>query len=308
MTMPEEPLMDEPLVRYLLDDLPPDDRAAVDARLADPAAAARLAKLRRVVSALSADHPAPVPPRGLATEAVSRTARAWIADGLFRPAGPPAPDPKPVAGRAARAWRSAGGEAVFAAGRRADVVVAAAVAVLAVGIGLSAVGKVRHESRVRACQENLHEFHTALAGYADARNGYYPQVGSPFAPTAGAVPAELARSGHLRAVSLAACPAGDPADAFAYTLGYVGPGGQLVGPRRAGGADGVADWFPVAADPAWAPHGAGPNVLFAAGNVRHAPTPAAGPDGDDIYHNAAGLVRAGLHLRDASLGTADDIP
>ena len=303
--------MDELFVRYLLDDLPPDERAAVDAQLAaDPAAAARLRKLRRVVSALSADHPAPLPPRGLAFATVSRTAQAWIADGLFRPSGvtPAATPPKPMAGRAAAAWRWAGGDVIFAAGRRADVIVAAAVAVLAVGVGVSAVGKLRHESQVRACQDHMRELHTALAGYADARGGYYPQVGTPTVPVAGAVPAELVRAGQLRAVSLAACPVGDPADTFAYTLGYLGPGGHVIGPRRAGGADGAADWTPVAADPAWSPHGSGPNVLFAAGNVRHSPSSAAGPDGDDIYRNDAGLVRAGLHPRDASLGTAADIP
>jgi hypothetical protein len=50
------------------------------------------------------------------------------------------------------------------------------------------------------------------------------------------------------------------------------------------------------------------NVLYAGGAVRFSTTVAAGVNGDDIYRNAAGLARAGLHFEDSSLGRPDDVP
>src|SRR5262249_37428581 len=100
--------------------------------------------------------------------------------------------------------------------------------------------------------------------------------------------------------------------------GYYGPRGQVLGLRQADIPGGAADWDPVAADlPAvWpaggpgrvAPHPRGQNVLYAGGSVRFSTTPAARIDRDGIYPNDTGLVRAGLHRNDASLGRPSDYP
>lgn len=315
--------MDEKLVRYLLDDLPAGDRAAVDDLAAsDPAVAAKLARLRRVLTGLSADHPVPVPPPGLAAIAVARTAEYLVANGLFKTDSTVEwlmePPPKPIAGRAAAVigWRRWVGDPVVPSLPRADLIVAATIGFLAVGIGLSAIGKFRHDSRILACQDNLRGLHTSLVGYADTHSGRFPEVGTPTVPVAGAFPAELVRAGQLWSPAAAACPTAAldpefaPAGGYAYTLGYRTPNGLVVGPRRADTADGVTDWTPLAADPigpAGSPHGAGQNVLYAGGNVRYATTPII-PEADDIYRNDDGLVRAGLHRRDTSLGTAAAVP
>lgn len=201
--------------------------------------------------------------------------------------------------------------------RRPDAIVATLIAVLAVGMGVTAVGKVREERNVAACQSRLHELHQAMIGYSDVRNGRFPQVGTPQVPTAGSFADELTRAGQVPFGLAAACPVAPTTDALAtpprytYTLGYYGPGGTVVGLRR--GADPEADdWVPLAADlPAVGPdsaHARGQNVLFVSGAVRLATTPAAGPNGDDIYHNEAGLSRAGFHRLDASLGRPTDRP
>jgi prepilin-type processing-associated H-X9-DG protein len=102
---------------------------------------------------------------------------------------------------------------------------------------------------------------------------------------------------------------------YAYPLGYRGPTGELIGPRR---GEPAGDRAPLAADlPAQlvapsdgpvSPHGTGQNVLFADGRVQFFTRATVGPGGDDIYRNDAGRVRAGLHPLDASLGRATDEP
>ena len=67
----------------------------------------------------------------------------------------------------------------------------------------------------------------------------------------------------------------------------------------------------MAADPPAgpaSPHRTGQNVLYAGGRVRFATVPTAGLDGDDIYRNDAGWVRAGLRPADAVLGGPIDCP
>ena len=81
--------------------------------------------------------------------------------------------------------------------------------------------------------------------------------------------------------------------------------------RRADDPVRTADWVPISADlppsqTVSGPHGRGQNVLYANGTVRY--TTATAVNGDDIYHNDAGLHRAGLHLLDASLGRPGDYP
>jgi hypothetical protein len=190
---------------------------------------------------------------------------------------------------------------VFAAWLRADVGVALCLGFLTVTLGVSALAKLRADSRTVACQERLRELHTAFAGYGDTHAGRLPM------PTGHGFAAELVRSGQMPAglpLDCPADPAGTPAP-FHYTLGYVGPAGLLVGPRLTD-----PDGRPLAADaPAGtSPHRGGQNVLFAGGRVRFATAPTAGLAGDHIYRNDAGRVRAGLHPLDAVLGGPDDCP
>ncbi|MGL6095713.1 MAG: hypothetical protein ACRC7O_07960 [Fimbriiglobus sp.] len=315
-------MTDELLVRYLLDDLAPTDRVRVEtAARSDAAVAGKLGHLRAVLRGL-ADHDHPAPPPGLADATVAHTAGYLVANNLFRfdpdletPAGG-----KSLAGRAANALRWTSTEPIFFGGwRRADVAVAFTLGFLAAGLGLGAIGKLRADSQVKHCQANLQQLHAALSGYADTHGGRLPQVGTPTVPVAADVANELARAGQLWAPSVAGCPAvfspetpAETADArpptYAYTLGYRLKNGHVLGARLGDGPGAISDLTPIAADSPWSPHARGQNVLLAGGVVRFTDTPAAGVNGDDIYRNDAGLVRAGLHKADVALGTGDAVP
>jgi anti-sigma factor RsiW len=315
--------MDEHLVAYALNALDPSERAAVEAHLAThPADAEKLARLRRALRPLEADRDSYSPPSGLAAVTVARTAEYALAHRLVElphePAGPPTP----------ATLRAAGIEPVFPGlgWRRVDLAVAAGVGFLAVGLLIAGIGKVRQESQVRGCQNTLREFHTALVGYGATHGGRLPRVGSDEVPVAGAFADELARAGQLPAGGLTPCPATGssppparftpgpdvvPAVGYAYTLGYQRPDGTVVGVRLAEGANATQDGLPILADlpvTGGRPHARGLNVLYAGGAVRFCTTPAAGINGDDIYHNVVGQVRAGLHRHDASLGGPADVP
>jgi hypothetical protein len=315
---------DDLLIVYALGALGPEDRAAVEARLADrPEDAAKLDRLRQALRPLEADRDGYDPPRGLAAAAIARTAEYVVARGLLPDEPAPAPiEPRPVP---APAVRPPDAEPIFpAVWRRADALVAAGIAFLAFGLVVAGIGKLRQDRSVAACQDRLRELHVALAGYGEAHAGRYPQVGTAQVPVAGAFAAELARAGQLPPGRSFGCPAAPPeplaagggevvpAVGYAYALGYLTPGGQVTGLRRADFAGAASDWVAVAADlpatPPATPHPHGQNVLYVGGMVRYASTPAAGVNGDDIYCNDAGLVRAGLHALDASLGRPEDVP
>ena len=236
---------------------------------------------RRALARLAADRDGFAPPPGLAAAALAavaaRRSPVWAA--------------RPAADR----------DPVYAAWVRADVAVAVGLGLVTVLFGAAGVAKLRADSRTVACQGRLRELHTALAGYGETHAGRLPTPGGAgFAD-------ELARAGQLPVGLPVDCPA-DPAGtptAYRYTLGYVGGDGVLVGPRRDD-----PDGSPLVADPpaGHSPHRGGQNVLFAGGRVRFATTPTAGLNGDHIYRNDAGLVRAGLHPADAALGGPTDCP
>lgn len=339
--------MDDLYLAYVTDTLTPAERAAVEAHLAaHPEAADEVEFIRRAVAPLAADREGYDPPPGLAAAAVTHTAEYLVAHGLAwapssrdtlrpgtrppRPAvkpgvAPPAPAPEPVAvvpvsgapSSPARpvAPREASDPVFPGWWRRPDAVVAVLIAFLAGGMGVTAIGRAREERNVAACQDRLRGVHQALTGYSEVRDGRFPQVGTAQVPTAGAFADELARAGQLPPDLAAACPVVPTADAnalttparYAYTLGYYGPGGNVTGLRR-GAEDGVPILADLPAAGVGAAHAHGQNVLFVGGAVRLATTAAAGPNGDDIYHNEAGLTRAGFHLLDASLGRPDDRP
>lgn len=312
---------DDTLLSFALDLLDPAARSAVEAHLAaDPEDAARVDRVRQALRPLEADRDGYDPPRGLAVAAIARTAEYLVANGPAR--AEPGPEEAPPV--PAVAVRRPDAEPVFPAWwRRADALVAAGIAFLAFGILASGIGRLRHDAQVAACQDGLRGLHTALTGYSDTRDGRYPEVGTRQVPVAGAFAAELARSGHLPPGRPVACPVAPPPEAiadprvvpavgYAYTLGFVGPGRRVTGLRRADVPGAASDWTAVVADlPApgpQAPHARGQNVLYLGGMVRFAATPAAGVNGDDIYHNDAGLIGAGLHVFDASLGRPSDVP
>jgi anti-sigma factor RsiW len=318
--------MDDRLIGYALGLLEPADRDAVAAHLAaHPGDAAKVERVRRALRPLEADRDGYDPPPGLVAATLARTAEYLAARGLAVPTPPvEVAEPRPTR-------RPPADEPVFSSGawRRADLIVAAGIGFIAFGLLMAGIGKLRQESSVRACQDQLRQLHVALAGYSDTHNGRFPQVGTARVPVAGAFAAELARAGQYPADQVPLCPAAPapeprvittpagtplPAVGYSYALGYVGPGGSVVGLRRGEGADGVSEWEPIAADlppvvPASATaHPRGQNVLFVGGAVRFTTTPAVGINGDYIYSNDAGLVRAGLYREDASLGRPSDRP
>jgi prepilin-type processing-associated H-X9-DG protein len=338
-------MSDEDLIGYLFDLLDPDDRAAVGARAeADPDVAARLEQLRAAVGPVLAvaeqeREESPEPPPGLAVRAVSRVAQ-YVVEHEPR-AKPPEPDESPVAaflreyaadGAGAveldcesgprhaeprRAPPPTDGPEYPTGGRlRADLLVAACIAFVALGLVLSGVAKARQRYRLETCQNSLRTLHTGLAGYADGDpQGRYPQVGTPDLPTADAFAASLVDLGYLPAGYKPGCPAAAACPTYTYTLGFRGANDQVVGLRRPTGTSDPADendLMPIAADlPAAAaapadvpvsPHARYMNVLFVGGNVRLTTSPNVGPRGDDIYRNVFGQVAAGANGADAVLG------
>ena len=202
---------------------------------------------------------------------------------------------------------------------RPDLIVAAGIAFLAFGLISSGIAKARQQQRVYACQNSLRTLHTGLAGYADAKEGRYPQIET--ASTAGTFATELTDQGHLPAGYRPGCPASANYVAYTYTLGFRDlPSGELLGLRRPDAAAPVSehDLMPISADfpttsasPGVGPvssHAARMNVLFVGGNVRLTTSPFVGPGGDDIYRNLYGAVGAGANRTDAVLGRPGDRP
>jgi hypothetical protein len=311
------------LAGYLLDLLDPAERTAVAARVAaDPALAARLAALRAALP----PHAEHEPPADLALRTLARVAEYVVAAEPQRPSNPTpveviAADVLP--GRVRRLPVTDRPEARAVGGRfRVEVLVAAGIAFVGLGLAATFVTKVRGRSDVVACQSNLMTLHQGLTGYADANAGRLPQVGTEAYPVAGSFVAALADAGQCPVGFRVVCPAagGAPvADAratattavgYAYALGHRGADGSVLGPRRV--LDDENDLMPVCADipagAAGAPHVHGQNVLFAGGNVRFATVPTVGVNGDDIYRNRLDRVAAGLDRADAVLGVGADRP
>jgi prepilin-type processing-associated H-X9-DG protein len=323
--------MDDALIQYVLGDLPAAERDAVRERIASNSAdASAAARLQLVLEALRTGPGESVePPTGLVTDTIGRVASALLAAGV-RPGAVTTPAPRrPTPIRVPDRVRPRSGSPFFPSWRWADVTVAAGIGLLAVGITLAAIGRVRQENQTLACQKRLHDLHTALVSHADTDAGRFPLIGAQDTPTAGSFVVPLARTGHLPAG--ASCPAADPDDAatvsvptgpdwgvtkvgYTYHLGYRPAGGDLVSLRRGEAGDQTplcADMPTVAASPCTgpvSPHPRGQNVLYVGGHVRFSSTGRAGLNGDDIYRNDAGEVRAGLRAEDATLGRPNDVP
>jgi prepilin-type processing-associated H-X9-DG protein len=348
-------MSDEDLIGYLFDLLDPIDRAAVAARVeVDPEVAARLERLRTEAAPLLAvaeverEEPLKAPP-GLAVRTIGAVAQ-YIAEHEPRRPEPSAtesavaaflrdysdepPEIDIVFGPGTRAPfatdhtprpapPATDGPDPRAGGRfRADLLVAASIAFVGIGLLMSGIAKARHDNRMIACQNSLRTLHNGLAGYADSdAQGRYPQVGTPAIPTADAFTASLVDLGYLPAGYKPGCPAAPDCPAYAYTLGFRGTNDEIIGLRRPNATSDSPtenDLMPISADlPAASaapgggpvsPHGRSMNVLFVGGNVRPTTSPLVGPGGDDIYRNVYGHVAAGIHRTDAVLGRTGDKP
>jgi hypothetical protein len=305
------------LIGYLAGALDDEERAAVEAQLrADPVAAARLNELRGFFASLAAERDSTPAPAGLADRTLARLA-ALIAE--REPAAEPVRS-LPRAPRDVPETRTVGGRL------RPDLLVACGIGFVVLGLVFSAVGKVRARNEMLACQNTLRVTHVGLAGYADAHDNQYPQVGAN--ATAETFAQVLAPTGQVpvnfRPIC-PACPEPDPATAtparaagYTYSLGYKTPAGTLVGPRRPASSGDEHDLVPIAADypaagaaPAagpLCPHRTGMNVLHAGGHVRIATTPHFGPYQDHIFQNVYGFVGAGVNREDIVLGRPGDRP
>lgn len=297
--------MDDLLLDYALDQLPPADRLVVGNLLdTDPDLDARYRSIRAALAPLAADRDADAPPPGLALAAIAFTAEQLVANGQFSardgfrlPEAAAEPDSQYRESRwqpLLRPWVNVG-------------VVAAAV-VLALGLGLVGIQKARQSYQQYACQDNLRELHAGLVGYSDTHDGRFPQAGTPGVPTAGEFYAELARSGQPLADAARRCPlhpsdASGPAVGYAYSLGFRDPLGHLNGLRR---PDTAEDLTPIVADLPNSRH-TGWNLLHVGGSVQFVRTQVL-TGGDDLFRNADGRTAAGLHREDVCLGRPFDVP
>lgn len=330
-------MTDADYIGYALDLLDPDDRAAVGAHLAaNPDAGTHLDRVRAALLPLDADRDDDPPPPGLAARTVARLATLLVesAPGADAPGSPAPSSGEPTA--PSRSYPSTDRpEPRFVGGRfRADVVVAAGIGLIAVGLGLSFVNRARHASDLLACQNNLRTLYQGVAGYADTRGGQLPPIGTAAYPTAGSFVTALADAGQCPAGFHPICPAvpAPPAPApasfvrpgpatpvtYTFPLGHRTPNGTVLALWRSNDLAAENDLLPVSADyPAAAatpvpgptsPHQWGHNVLYLSGSVRYTSASAVGVNGDDIFRNQLGQVAAGVTRVDTVLGRSGDRP
>ncbi len=292
--------MDELLLDFALDQLPPGDRAVVGTLIdTDPAVAAKYRAITAALAPLAADHDDDAPPPGLALQAIAFTAEHLVANGLFT--GRDGFAPPSVAAEPDSSYREARWQPALRGWVNAGVV--AAVVLLALGLGLPAIQKARQSYQQYACQDHLRELHAGLAGYSESHEGRFPQAGTAAVPTAGGYYAELARSGQPVTDAARYCPL-EPTEpvGYAYTLGFKADG-RLFGLRKPETAE---DLTPIAADLPTARHG-GWNVLTVGGSVQFTRSSVL-PGRDDLFRNDDGRTAAGLHRGDVCLGRPFDVP
>jgi prepilin-type processing-associated H-X9-DG protein len=309
--------MDENLVGYLLNCLDDAGKRQVETYLqASPEARQKLARLKQALAPLDADRDEIVPPPGLASRTLARIAGS---DLPRAPREPSAPAPS------LRAWW-----------RRADVLVTAAVLLLAVGAMGPLVYRWHDRYAMTACQNNLRQFYVALAGYRDQHDAYPDLTRERPRDVAGLIVPMLADSGVLPATFSVRCPAVGPhlgcsitlanlrslpdnefqteapnlALCYAFTLGYKDVAGVYHTPWQM-----PASNCPILADSPPAEDvsgnsinhgGAGQNVLFLDGHTRFVSQRTIA--NDDIFRNRDNRVAAGLDQFDVVLGPSEARP
>ena len=199
--------------------------------------------------------------------------------------------------------------------RRIDVMVAASIAVTALGLLLPGILHLRGVEMQRQCENNLRELWNGLSAYQSQKH-YLPDVASAPRPAAGMVIPMLREAGVLPSNLAACCPsaadgvaclnvglhdlANMPGSEFeqtaakllpgyAYSLGFRDGGGRIHGPASSlpdiptAQMPLLADAINNAESPGNSPNhaGRGQNVLFTDGHVAFKTQRMAGLPGDD---------------------------
>jgi hypothetical protein len=291
--------MTDRLFEYALGQLNEQEAREVLAYLADhPEAGVMVAKLQAILRPLEADRAQPEPPPGLATDTIAALAQELVITGEIETIRYPR--------------RQSWGDWLLDR-QKINILVACCLALVVFAMLMTGVTRLRDHQTRMACQDQLRATHLALTGYADTHSGRYPEVGTEAVPQAGDFVKDLVRSGQLPIRDTASCPLNHDTP-YTYTLGFRATPQSPVAGLRVGESRNTTDWTPVAADLPTATngpicvHAGGQNVLFVNGSVRFATTRQAGLQGDDIYCNDAGIIRAGLSTTDASLGRSHDQP
>jgi prepilin-type processing-associated H-X9-DG protein len=312
--------MTDQLLDYLLDRLDDGAKRDVEARLqTDSALRRQLELLRQALAPLAADQEI-VPPRHLAVRTI-----ALVAEHACRTL-PHAPAPARSESYARPWWR------------RADVLVAASVLAVFVGVGLPWLTRLRSPAAIEECKNNLRMFHVALKTFED-QHKRFPLSDEAPRNVAGIVVPVLQQAGVLADNFSVRCPGHGPFQrctlsmddinamspeqfaqhapnllmSYAFTLGYRDEAGVWHSVNRAADApDNAILIFADRAPPGRAlsnstNHGGrGQNVLYLDGHVQFVTI--RNLAGDDIYLNRANCVAAGLGSRDTVLGPSASQP
>ena len=310
--------VDANLIGYLLESLDEEARAEVAAQLhANEETRWRLEQTRQALTPLAADKDADPPPDGLAVRTLARVAEYCCLDLARAPVAVSRSTPL-------RSWW-----------RRADLVVAASLLLLALGLGVPALLRLRTGPSLVGCENNMRVFNDALQIYHDQHHAFPSVVAERPRDAAGMVVPILAKAGVLPELTNVRCPGNGPAiscpltldearalaledffrqapnlvPSYAYSLGHRDEEGNYYGPMVPEGQP--ASEFALMADsppPDGGPgnsynHGrAGQWVLFADGHVQFVTLRTIGFQKDDIYLNKDNKVAAGLDPCDTVLG------
>lgn len=289
--------MDLDLVGYLCGSIDPEERSRTEEALRnDPAMRTRLDRVRNRLAPLEHLREIEPPRPGLADRTLSFITEKVRAQR--------AAEVRPI---------SKSGEPVYPSWRwrRVDIAVAAGILIVIGGLSVSGVSRVRQNSEVAGCKNNMRDIYASLIDYSQNRNGHFPQVNEqPPHNFAGSFVPMLQEAGYIRQ-GTPTCPgsfyvaAVPVAGGYAYSLGYRDPGGKLFGLCR----DQDADLLPILSDrPQPMNHRGGHNVLYIGGNVRFCTTPHVGYNGDHIFLNQADAIAAGKHRLDTVLGEGHTSP
>ena len=307
--------MRDDIVGYVFDCLDPDEQERIEERMErDPQFRAAVERVRRLLRPLAMDD-CVEPPAGLCERTLAFVHGASAA-------------------RSRAEWAPS-----RSAARLVDYMVAASLLIVSATVLLPALSQVQLEQRRLACADQLHHLGVALAMYAEQEGGQLPYV-APQGPMNNAgIFTVLLKSRDLIAdgkslVCVAsdnlpvALPAQEEYLAAQNSPAYLrflrrrmaGSYGYALGYRQVGYHHGLClrnDARPVVSDrpprvddgpSANSPNhlGRGQNVLFADGNVRWLTT--ANFAGDDLFHNQAGMVGAGLGSSDTVIGVSEATP
>jgi hypothetical protein len=312
--------MEDQLVGYLLNALDADQKEQVESYLRQhPESEQKLELLRQAMQPLLLDSAGAEPPPGLADRTITHVAKHRY-DKL-----PTAPPPRVGGGGMGRPfWR------------RADVLIAASLLILAGGVAVTWINQARYSAGITYCENDLHDIYGGMVAHKD-KSGKLPNVhniAKPPRDVAGLMIPKLIAAGYLPKKFTMKCPgakptflpltydqalglsdpeftkqAGSLTPCYGFALGYRDKDGNLHGPQFDANPDSVltvlaADGPP--ADPLTgnSPNhaGKGQNVLFLNGNVKFCTDRANSFKGDDLYLNKMNKVGAGLDWHDNVIG------